>query len=105
MTTITLFLIGLSATNLWAFGLFALDKHQARNHQRRTPESRLLSMALIGGLGAWFGQHILRHKTRKEPFRTQLGFMMAGHAVLVAALVWLILTHRFQMPPIQIPAL
>ena len=42
-------------------------------------------MAAVGGsLGAIAAQQILRHKTRKEPFRTQL-YVIAGIQCLVLA--------------------
>ncbi|GLS01054.1 hypothetical protein GCM10007859_10640 [Brevundimonas denitrificans] len=74
-----------------AFGLFWFDKTRARDHGRRVRESTLLLAALFGGVGAWMGQHLLRHKTRKEPFRTLLGVVIAAHLVGAAAVFWLLL--------------
>ena len=52
------------------------------------PERRLLLMTALGGwIGALCGQHLLRHKTRKEPFRTLLYAIVA--AELVGLAVWL----------------
>lgn len=85
-------LILLAVTNLTAFGLFAFDKQQAREHGSRIAERTLLISALFGGLGAWIGQHTLRHKTRKEPFRSRLGLVLILHMVAVAAGVWLLLS-------------
>ncbi len=81
----------LAVANLWAFALFWFDKSQARAHGSRTPERLLLMFSLAGGLGAWTGQHILRHKTRKEPFRTLLGFAILIHLAGVAALFYALL--------------
>jgi uncharacterized membrane protein YsdA (DUF1294 family) len=53
-------------------------------------ESTLLLAALFGGLGAWLGQHLLRHKTRKEPFRTRLGVVIVGHLIGVVTVFWLL---------------
>jgi uncharacterized membrane protein YsdA (DUF1294 family) len=65
------------------FLVFAWDKHCARNGRWRVPERTLLGMAAIGGtLGAIAAQHGLRHKTRKEPFRTHL-YLIAGAQVVV----------------------
>ena len=54
-------------------------------------ETTLLLAALFGGVGAWMGQHLLRHKTRKEPFRTQLGVVIVVHLIGLATLFWLLL--------------
>ena len=71
MTGGLLVLLGL--TELAVFGLFWFDKTQARSHGRRVRETTLLLAAMVGGVGAWAGQRLLRHKTRKEPFKTLLG--------------------------------
>ena len=60
----------LLAGNLLAFALFWFDKEQARAGGRRLSERSLLLAVAYGGLGALLGQHILRHKTRKQPFAT-----------------------------------
>jgi uncharacterized membrane protein YsdA (DUF1294 family) len=84
-------LIVLAVANAAAFALFAFDKAQARNHDWRVRETTLLLAALLGGLGAWMGQHILRHKTRKEPFRTLLGIVIVAHLLGIATVFWLLL--------------
>ena len=67
--------------------VFAWDKHCARNGMWRVPERTLLSMALIGGtIGAVAAQYGLRHKMRKEPFRTQL-YLIAGLQVVTLGAV------------------
>ncbi|CAN7147511.1 DUF1294 domain-containing protein [Pararhizobium sp. LjRoot255] len=74
--------------NALTFCVFWWDKDAARKGRWRVPESRLLWLALIGGSpGAVLAQRLLRHKTRKEPFRTQLMLICALHLVgLVAGL-------------------
>jgi uncharacterized membrane protein YsdA (DUF1294 family) len=73
--------------NTLTFGAFWWDKDAARKGEWRVPESRLLWLALIGGSpGAVLAQRFLRHKTRKEPFRTQLMLICAMHALALA--VW-----------------
>ena len=86
-----LILLLLSAANLLAFGLFAIDKAWARAGGRRIPERTLLLVALFGGLGAWLGQRLLRHKTRKQPFAAWLGLILTLHVfalLAVAVLIW-----------------
>ena len=82
-------LILLALAELAAFCLFWFDKNQARDHGWRVRETTLLLVSLFGGIGAWMGQHLLRHKTRKEPFRTLLGVVVVAHLVGVATLYWL----------------
>ena len=91
---IDLFLILLALGNIHAFVRFWLDKRSAGTGAPRTPERVLLAAALFGGFGAWLGQHVLRHKTRKEPFRTQLGLTILLHLAGVAGIVWWLL--RFE---------
>ena len=76
--------------NLVTFCLYWWDKQAARNEHRRVSEARLLQFALVGGsLGAVAAQQLLRHKTHKEPFRTQLMAILILHALLIpAALVF-----------------
>lgn len=64
--------------NVVAFLAFGWDKFCAANNLWRVSESTLLALALFGGAGgAIAGQQLYRHKTRKEPFRSQL-YLMAG---------------------------
>lgn len=52
---------------------FAWDKFCARNDMWRVAESTLLLIATLGGaIGMVVAGYLLRHKTRKEPFRSQL---------------------------------
>jgi uncharacterized membrane protein YsdA (DUF1294 family) len=77
--------------NAAAFAVFASDKRRAVHGARRIPERVLLQVAAAGGiLGSLTAQKVLRHKTRKEPFRTWLWLIAALQAlVLTAALVWI----------------
>ncbi len=48
---------------------FGWDKGMAKAGRRRVPESALwLSALLGGGVGAWLGMTLFRHKTRKGFF-------------------------------------
>ena len=84
-TTATLFVIFL-LFNVVTFCLYWWDKEAARDGHWRVSEARLLQFAFLGGsLGAFAAQRLLRHKTRKEPFRTQLMAILIIHAALVPA--------------------
>lgn len=82
--------IYLVAVNLASFGAFGLDKRAAIRGTWRTRESTLLGLAALGGwIGALAAQHTMRHKTRKEPFRTLLWSIAAFEGV--ALIGWLVL--------------
>lgn len=63
----------LIALNLIAFAAFGVDKTKARRGRWRIAESTLLMLAVLGGtLGAYAGRKAFRHKTRKQPFNSNL---------------------------------
>lgn len=70
--------IGLVIVNCWTVLRFWQDKQRARVGERRIAEADLLGLALIGGSpGAMLARHLFRHKTKKEPFTTQLFVIIA----------------------------
>jgi uncharacterized membrane protein YsdA (DUF1294 family) len=72
------------AINITGFIAFAWDKHCAQNGMWRTKESTLLLLAAVGGtLGTVLGQWLLRHKTRKQPFKSYLLSIMTLQVVLL----------------------
>ena len=61
------------AMNFFAFAAFGIDKMKAEAGSWRVAESTLLMLAFIGGTpGAYAGRSMFRHKTRKQPFSSQL---------------------------------
>lgn len=79
-------LVWLTALNLLAFTLFALDKFKARHGRRRISEGTLWAAAILGGgVGAAAGMRLFHHKTKKGFFHIGLPLL----AVLQIALaVW-----------------
>lgn len=78
--------------NLVVFCIYWWDKQAAIGGAWRVRESTLLMLAFIGGsFGAITAQRLLRHKTRKEPFRTILALTASLHVVIVTfvAGIWL----------------
>ncbi len=72
--------------NLLAYAAMAFDKKMAESRSRRVSEATLLNLALIGGsIGTVIAQRTIRHKTRKEPFRSQLGGIILLQTILLAA--------------------
>ena len=62
--------IYLAVANLAAFVSYGVDKRRARRGEWRVPERTLLALAFLGGgLGAFLGMQVFRHKTRKLRFR------------------------------------
>ena len=56
--------------NIIVFAIYGIDKKNARNNKRRVSEKTLIGMAFLdGGIGAFLGMRIFRHKTRVLKFR------------------------------------
>ena len=80
---------GLLAVNLCAVALYAWDKHAARRGTRRVPEARLHLLALLGGWpGAWLGQRLFRHKTRKAAFQRRFTACVALNLAMLGFWLW-----------------
>jgi len=76
------------ALSVVTYLLYGWDKVSASGGHRRTPESTLNGLALLGGWpGGWVAQHAWRHKSRKTSF--QVAFWSAT-LVNVGALVFII---------------
>ena len=71
--------------NVIAFSLFGLDKQRARRGLWRIRESVLLAVTwLMGGLGAWLGMRVFRHKTQKRVFAISAGVATVLQLALMA---------------------
>jgi uncharacterized membrane protein YsdA (DUF1294 family) len=73
------------AANILAFLVYGYDKQQARNGGWRVSEGTLVMLAVVGGVGAWTGCEVFRHKTHKRSFRTYLVGAVIAHIMLVFA--------------------
>jgi uncharacterized membrane protein YsdA (DUF1294 family) len=82
-------IIGLfAAWNGLVFAIYFVDKQAARYGQWRISEKTLLTLAFLAGSpGAVSAQQLLRHKTRKEPFRSELTAICVFHLLAVIALI------------------
>ncbi|MFD1206924.1 MULTISPECIES: DUF1294 domain-containing protein [Sporosarcina] len=61
--------------SIWTFFTMGYDKRQARRKQRRVPENTLWILSIFGGgIGAYIGMIVFRHKTRHTAFR--IGFLL-----------------------------
>ena len=69
--------------NLLLFVLMGRDKAAAQRGTRRTPETTLLALAVIGGsVGGLLGMVLFRHKTRKPAFRIGLPLILICQLLL-----------------------
>jgi uncharacterized membrane protein YsdA (DUF1294 family) len=77
----------LLAVSVVAFLAYGFDKQRARSRGRRVPEVVLHSLALAGGgLGAYLGMRIFRHKTVKGRFQ-RVFWTFAAVQFAIAAIV------------------
>ncbi|WP_288243466.1 DUF1294 domain-containing protein [uncultured Chryseobacterium sp.] len=64
--------------------IFGIDKRKAVKHQRRIPESTLLSLTFLGGtVGALMGMLIFRHKISKRSFLLKFIGIIVMQIILV----------------------
>lgn len=83
---VRLLALWLGSVSLLAFTLFAQDKVRAKRGSWRIPEGTLWAAAILGGgVGAYLGMRLFRHKTKK-------GFFHIGIPLLallqLGLLVW-----------------
>lgn len=72
--------------SLLALIMMKVDKTQAQRRGQRIPEKNLWSVAILGGgIGAYIGMMMFRHKTKHTDFR--VGFLMLA-VIDAAALMW-----------------
>jgi uncharacterized membrane protein YsdA (DUF1294 family) len=91
----TAYLFTISAMSAVAFGMYGLDKRQARAGGRRISERSLHLVALLGGWpGAWTGQLFFRHKTQKLTFRLVFWLLIVVHLSLVGGIGYLLISPR-----------
>ncbi len=78
----------LAVMNLLLFIMMARDKAAARAGARRTPETTLLALAVLGGsAGGFLAMALLRHKSRKPAFRIGLPLILICQLALAG---WLL---------------
>lgn len=69
--------------NILTFILYGMDKRKARRHEWRISERTLLTFAFLGGgIGAYLGMVIFRHKTKHRSFRFLVPLAILIHLFL-----------------------
>jgi len=75
--------------NVITFMMYAVDKRKAGKGQWRIKESTLILVAfLMGGLGAFLGMTMLRHKTKHLQFRILLPVALVINVLVIIAVCW-----------------
>ena len=72
--------------NIAVFLIYGIDKFFAIKKRSRIPENVLILTALLmGGVGAFAGMYLFRHKTRKLKFRIFIPFTLIVSGI---CLIW-----------------
>ena len=83
--------IAWAGLNLVTFLLYGLDKLKAKRGKWRIPERTLLLFTwLLGGLGAFAGMRVFRHKTKHLVFQVSAAAGMALSLAAMAALTYVL---------------
>ena len=73
--------------NIIAFLAYGTDKRLAVTHKRRISEKSLILLAFMGGgIGAYAGMQVFRHKTKHIKF-----LILVPMAVVVHIILWIII--------------
>jgi len=76
--------------NIVTFMMYSIDKRRANKGQWRIKESTLLLVAfLMGGVGAFLGMTLLRHKTKHLQFRVLLPLAVILNVLVIVAVCWI----------------
>lgn len=77
-------IVYLLLVNLVGFVLMGVDKHKAKKKQWRIPEKTLFLSAILGGsIGALYGMHLFRHKTKHKSFKFGIPAILVMQMVLL----------------------
>ena len=84
-----IFLVFYALMTIVTFVLYGVDKGKAKKGQWRIPEKTLLLFAAcFGGLGAFLGMKVFRHKTKHTSFKILVPTFMIVQFILIAAGVY-----------------
>ncbi|WP_263602893.1 DUF1294 domain-containing protein [Chryseobacterium sp. PET-29] len=74
----------IAVISIITFIIFGIDKRKAVKHQRRIPESTLLSLTFLGGtIGALLGMLVFRHKISKRSFLLKFALIVLIQALFI----------------------
>lgn len=80
-----IFLVFYAIMTVVTFVLYGADKAKAKRGSWRIPEKTLLLFAMcFGGLGAFLGMKLFRHKTKHTSFRILVPVFMIIQFIIIA---------------------
>lgn len=75
--------------NIIAFALMGIDKQKAKKNKWRIPEKTLFLSAMVGGsIGALYGMHLFRHKTKHKSFVFGMPAILIVQLVLIVVILF-----------------
>ena len=90
-----IFLVFYALMTIVTFALYGADKSKAKKGKWRIPEKTLLLFAAcFGGLGAFLGMKIFRHKTKHTSFKILVPVFMIIQFILIAVGTYFLLIRR-----------
>jgi len=76
--------------NIITFAMYGMDKRKAEKGKWRTSEAALIAVAFfMGGVGAFLGMTVLRHKTKHLKFRVLLPLALVLNIGVLVLIGWL----------------
>ena len=88
MALMWIVLILVLVMSIVAFCAFGLDKYKAKTDRWRIRERTLFLLALMGGgIGAFLGMRVFRHKTKHTQFVIGIPLIMIVQLLLIAFIV------------------
>ena len=71
------------------FAMYSSDKRRAEKNKWRIKESTLILFGfLMGGLGAFLGMRLLRHKTQHMQFKVLVPLALVLNIALIAVVIY-----------------
>lgn len=90
-----IFLVFYAIMTVVTFALYGADKSKAKKGKWRIPEKTLLLFAAcFGGLGAFLGMKLFRHKTKHTSFKIMVPTFMIIQFILIAVGAYFFLIRK-----------
>ncbi len=90
-----IFLVFYAIMTLVTFIMYGVDKSKAKKGRWRIPEKTLLLFAAcFGGLGAFLGMRIFRHKTKHTSFKIIVPMCMILQFIIITAGAYFLYIRR-----------